>query len=346
MFKTALISAALLVATLAAPLAISAEVTLKVHHFLGSESLPHTSLIEPWARQVEKDSAGRIKVEIYPAMEFGGKAPELVDQVQKGVVDIIWTAAAYTPGRFPRTEVFTLPLVHRGNPVATNLAIVDLLNSGLAADFDGVKPLLAHVHSGHAIHLGHRSAAKLADFEGMVLRPAGRGVGLWTVEALGAGPTKKRHPKLPKALENAALDGALMSFQLANTMGVVDAVKTHTMLEGGDVFGTSLYLFLMNQTSYDALDAELRSVIDRNSGAKLAQSAGRAWREAADAAIDTAKKRGNKINTLDADQPEVQTALNKVSTRWAKSVEQQQIDGQKLLMQAREAISRHSQPLQ
>ena len=92
------------------PAAYAERLTLKIQHFLGAESIPHTALIEPWARRVETESKGRIRVEIHPAMELGGKAHELVDQAQQGSVDIIWTAAAYTPGRFPHTDVFALPL--------------------------------------------------------------------------------------------------------------------------------------------------------------------------------------------------------------------------------------------
>ena len=160
---------------------------------------------------------------------------------------------------------------------------------------------------------------------------------------MGADPTKKRHPKLPKALKEHALDGALMSFQLAHSMGVVDAVKSHTMLDGGDFFGTSLYLFLMNQARYDSLPDDLRAVIDHHSGAMLAKKAGHAWQEAADAAIEAARTHGNKIHTLDTAQPQVREALQQVSIRWAEQMEQQQIDGMRLIKEARQAISRNSQ---
>ena len=154
--------------------ALAAELTLKVHHFLGAESLPHQFLIEPWARRVERDSGGAIRVEIHPAMTLGGKAPELLEQVRDGNVDIIWTAAAYTPGAFPRSEVFTLPLVHQGDPVATNLAIRDLLELELFRDFEGVQPLLVHVHQGHAFHLVDHPVQRLEEFRGLTLRPPGR----------------------------------------------------------------------------------------------------------------------------------------------------------------------------
>ena len=317
----------------------AAEFTLRVHHFLGEDSLPHTGLIEPWARRVEAGSKGRIKVEIHPEMELGGKAPDLVDQVMEGTVDIVWTAAAYTPGRFPYSEVFTLPLVHKGDPVATNQAIMKSLDDWLYQDYAGLQPLLVHVQAGHALHMGHRPVTRLKDFKGMTLRPAGRGVGSWTIEALGAQVTKKRHPKLSRALQSQLLDGALMSFQLADSMGVIDAVTSHTLLEEDVYFGTSLYLFLMNQTRYQSLPEDLRAVIDNNSGLALAKQAGQVWLKAENLAITAARTRGNRIQVLQGEeQQHVRTALGDVLLRWAKAMQEKHIDGLRLIKEARQAI--------
>ncbi|MCP4042840.1 MAG: TRAP transporter substrate-binding protein [Gammaproteobacteria bacterium] len=323
--------------------AIAAEITLRVHHFLGTESTPHKSLIEPWARRVEKDSGGKIKVEIHPAMTLGGRAPELVDQVRNGKVDIIWTAAAYTPGAFPRTEVFSLPLVHRGDPIATNLAIRELLDRELSLDFEGLRPLLIHVHQGHAFHLGDQSVSRLEGFKGLVIRPPGRRIGRWTIEALGASITKKRHPKLPKAIANKALDGALMSFQLAESMGVIEAVKSHTLVKEDGFFGTSIYLFLMNPDRYNSLPVEMRAVIDRNSGNLLAKEMGQVWDETGNSGIKAARAQDNGIDVIKGkEEQRIRQALQTVLNRWAKDVEKNHIDGSSLIHKARQAIARHS----
>ena len=58
-----------------------------------------------------KDSGGRIKIELYPGMQLGGKPPALYDQIRDGVIDGGWALPAYTPGRFPETEAFELPFV-------------------------------------------------------------------------------------------------------------------------------------------------------------------------------------------------------------------------------------------
>lgn len=324
----------------AAPTLQAEQLTLRVHHFLGADSLPHTALIEPWARRVERDSDHRIKVEIHPAMTLGGKAEELVDQAQSGAVEIVWTAAAYTPGRFPRSEVFTLPLVHIGDPRVTNLAIKKLLESELQPDFSGLHPLLVHVDQGNAFHLSGRPVMDLASFSGLTLRPPGRGVGSWTIEALGAETTKKRHPKLPKAMLEGELDGALMSFNLADSMGVIEASRSHTLLGEGELFGTNLFLFLMNQASYRSLPEDLRRVIDDNSGADFAREMGEAWLQAGNAGMAAAEKRGNKIHLLPgAERDRARERLTRVIDLWLEEQRRHGMDGEMLLDKARQAMA-------
>ncbi len=319
-------------------------VVLRVHHFLGEDSIPHKQVITPWARRVEKQSGGRIRVEIYPDMQLGGRAPDLVTQAKSGIIDIVWTAAAYTPGLFPRTEVFALPIVHRGDAAATNLAIRDMYEYELEREYDGLHPLLIHVHQGHALHM-MKPVAALGDLANKVIRPPGRRIGRWTVEALGAQITRKRHPKLAKALKAGKLDGALMSFHLAQGMGVLDVAKTHVLPGKGRFFGTSLYLFLMNKARYEALEPALRDVIDRNSGAAFAREVGKVYQEAGNVAMEAARARGDQIITLDMKKFEaVRIAMLEVLGNWAKDLEMRHIDGLQLIRKARKLVQRHSQP--
>ena len=314
----------------------AAEVTLKLHHFLGPESAPQKWLMEPWAERIEAASGGRIAVEIHPDMTLGGKAPELVDQVEAGTVDIVWTAAAYTPGRFARTEVFTLPLVHGNDAAVTNQAIAAMLETDLAADFVGIHPLLVHVHAGHALHSAARPVASLGDFAGLSVRPPGKGIGLWTVEALGAVPTTKRHPKLARALADGELDAVLMPFDLALAMEVVDAARHHTVVDGAG-FGTSLYLFLMNEARYRALPDDLRAIIDTNSSAAIAAEVGARWNNGAAAAIARAQSLGHALDVIDG--ATLREPLESVSVRWRDARDAEGIDGAGLIERARAAMA-------
>src|SRR4051794_3497278 len=92
-----------LVAAISLPLilsgaAIAQQITLKLHHFVPAQSNQQKYWFEPWAKKLEQESGGRIKVDIYPSMQLGGKQPQLFDQVRDGIVDIAWTVSGTTPG--------------------------------------------------------------------------------------------------------------------------------------------------------------------------------------------------------------------------------------------------------
>ena len=68
-------------------------VKLRMSHFLSPMAPIQTKLFAPWAERVEKDSGGRIKCEIYPAMQLGGKPPQLFDQARTGVAPSSFSAS-------------------------------------------------------------------------------------------------------------------------------------------------------------------------------------------------------------------------------------------------------------
>ena len=114
MQRRTLIKSATAAATLGLPgLGALAQqaVTLKFHTFMAPTSNVYLNAHKAWMNKVEKDAGGRIKFEGYPAMQLGGSPGQLYDQARDGVVDIVWTLAGLTPGRFPRTEVFELPFM-------------------------------------------------------------------------------------------------------------------------------------------------------------------------------------------------------------------------------------------
>ena len=131
--------------------AFAAEVTLRLHQFLPPQATIPVKAITPWAKKVEKESGGRIKVQQFPAMQLGGKPSDLYDQAKDGVVDIVWTVLGYTPGRFPKTEAFELPFM-TGNAEAGSRAFQDFVQKYAMDEFKDVKLLAVHVHGPGLFH--------------------------------------------------------------------------------------------------------------------------------------------------------------------------------------------------
>lgn len=318
------------------------DVTLKLHHFLGPKAPAQAAFMEPWAKQVEEDSGGRIKVEIYPSMSLGGKPPQLIRQVRDGVVDIVWTVAGYTPGQFPRVEVFELPFVHTNDAVATNLAIQDLYDDYLAEDFQDVHPILVHVHAGQAFHMVDSPIRSLDDVNGRKIRIPTR-TGGWMLEALGANPVGMPVPEVPQALSKQVIDGTLIPFEVTLPLKVHELTSSSTVGPNDMRFGTAVFVYAMNKDSYAGLPDDLKAVIDDNSGRNLAEKIGQVWNDIEGPGRQAAIDRGNEMITLsDEELARFQEATAPVRDRWMEEVGAAGIDGQALYDAAIAAVAAHS----
>jgi len=240
----------------------AADVTLTIHHFLSPKSHTHTMLLEPWAERVSQQSGGRIKVEIFPSMSMGGKPAELYRQVRDGFADIVWTLPGYTPGVFPRSEVFELPTVHQGSARATNLAIQKIWPM-IKDDFADLHPILVHVHAGNALHLREKNVRTVDDVQGLKIRTPSR-TGGWMIEAWGAEPVGMPVPAVPEALSSGVIDATTIPWEVTPALRVAELVHNHTGFSGDRGWYTQTFVFAMNNDSYNNLPDDLKAIIDAN----------------------------------------------------------------------------------
>src|SRR3712207_7344504 len=70
-------------ALLRSPPAAAQETTLRLHHFLPAVSNVHRFFLQPWAQKVQSESGGRLRIQIFPAMQLGGAPPQLYDQADR-----------------------------------------------------------------------------------------------------------------------------------------------------------------------------------------------------------------------------------------------------------------------
>ncbi len=340
---TAALAAALASVWLGCGAAGAQEITLKLHHFLGPTAPAQRSFFEPWAQRVEEQSNGRIKVEIYPSMTLGGSPPQLISQLRDGVVDLIWTVTSYTPGQFPRTEVFELPFVHTNDAVATNLAIQDLYEQWLAPEYQDVHPILIHVHAGNALHTIDTPVRQPSDLKGLKIRTPSR-TGSFMFEALGAIPVGMPVPQLPQALAKHVVDGTTIPYEISLPLKIHELVKYHMEFEDGTRLGTAVFLFGMNKARYDSLPDDLKKVIDDNSGANIAKQIGQVWMDVEGPGRRAAVEAGNEfIDWPNADKAKWEQAIQPAIDRWVEEVTAAGIDGAALLQAAKAAVAAHHQ---
>jgi TRAP-type C4-dicarboxylate transport system substrate-binding protein len=251
------------------------EVTLRLHTFLPPVANPVKHFMMPWAEKIAKESNGRIKVQVYPAMQLGGKPEQLLQQVRDGVADVVWSLPGFTPGVMPKLEIFELPFLHR-NTKATVLGLQDYVDKYMKEEFAPYHILLVHAHAG-ALFMTKDPINKVEDFEGMKLRSYSR-TNAWILEALGSVPLQVALPELVPMLNKGTVSGSILPYEIAPAVKMQDLTNYFTTLAPPQPrLSTAIFTFLMNKQKYESLPPDLKKVIDDNSGRKLAPLAIEIW---------------------------------------------------------------------
>jgi TRAP-type C4-dicarboxylate transport system substrate-binding protein len=317
-----------------------APITLKVQHFLPPGSTTHAKLIVPWCARIEAESAGRLKCQIFPSMQLGGTAPQLYDQVRDGVVDVVWTLPGYNAGRFPAMEVFELPFMV-GDAQSGSRAAWDFFERHGRKEFSDVHPLAVHVHEAGYLHTRERAVRTLDDFRGMKLRAPTRQTNK-LLAALGASPVSMPVTGLADAMSKGVLDGALIPWEVVPAVKVQEVARFHTETDPNfPALYTAVFLLAMNAKTYASLPADLKAVIDRNSGAELSAQAGQLWEAQKAPARRLAIERGNTIIVVPAAELVAwQRAAQSVHVDWVADMKRRGLDGDALLADARALLAR------
>ena len=330
-----------LAATLLPAAAQAQEVILKVAHFLPPVSTMHAKVIVPWCDKIAAESQGKLKCQIYPAMQLGGTPPQLLNQVRDGVADIVWTLPGYTPGRFPTSEVFELPFITTTHE-ASSRAMWDFVQKYSMNEFAGLKPLATWVNGPNVLHFRDKQVKTLADLKGVKVRAPSR-LGTKMLAALGATPVGMPVPQMAESLSKGVIDGALIPWE------VVPATKTHELTkfhaESGTehAMTTATMIYVMNQKKYDSLAPELRKVIDANSGRETSAWVAGQFRSADAGGREAAVARGNTVYQITTEElAKWKEATAQVDDEWIKEVSAKGMDGRKMYDDAVALVKQYS----
>lgn len=320
--------------------AADASIGLKLHHSFSAVSGVHERFLVPWARKVESDSQGRIRVDIFPSMELGGAPARLYDQVRDGVADLAWLLPSNTPGRFAKIEVFELPFVPSHRALVNSKALQDYAAANLADEFGDVRPICFSCRDRGIVH-ANRSIRSTEDLKGLRLHVPNR-LARESVHILGGEGISIPSPQLPMAIAGHVVDGCLDPWDLVPSLRLDKLLKNHTDFAESSL-NTATFVLAMNKTSYERLPSDLKAVIDANSGQAVAGMAGTMWDLEARAVADLVRGRGDPITVLEAhDIVSWRKATEPVVAQWLKEMRARKIDGGDLIAAANTLLAKYA----
>jgi TRAP-type C4-dicarboxylate transport system substrate-binding protein len=318
-----LIAAALTIA-LAAPAALpvtAAEVDMNFAHFMPAGSWQNQDLFSGWANTVAEQSGGRINVTIFPAQTLG-KAPAGYDNAKNGVADIAWTVQGYTAGRFPLSHIVELPGLFETAEVGS-CAFQKLYDSGaLDKEYAETHVLFVHTHGQGHLHTKGKAVTTLADLKGLKIRRPTAVIGK-LLEELGAEPVGMPAPRIYESMQRGTIDGYMLPYEAVKGFRVYEVSDHHT--EFG--FYSLAFVQTMNKARYESLPADLKKVIDDNSGMAWAIRAGKGFDQGDAVGLEATKGTGDFHEIAGAELGEWQAAADRTTASYLAELDAEGLPG-------------------
>jgi TRAP-type transport system periplasmic protein len=218
-----------------------------------------------YAAAIERDTAGRIKVEIYPESQLGSTERQ-AESVQFGAIQCQIVPPEFLVGIDERFEVLATPgLVNSlaaGQRVAADPAVLKLM-LGLGDDkgLHGVALFMATPSS----VISRTPIRHLADFNGKKIRIFASQFQSVAMKRLGAIPKPMTLADVLPALQDNALDAAISAITVFSTMHYQRAAKYVTETDQAAIFG----IVEVSKKWYDRLPVDLRHIVDRDATAQV-----------------------------------------------------------------------------
>ncbi len=307
--------------------------TLRFSHFMTANDNINTEGFEPWARKIEEDSNGRLKIEIYPSATLS-KPGATYDAAAKGTVDIGMQVQGYTAGRFPLTQVVELPGISNTAEQQTCI-LYNLYNDGaISSEYEDTH-LLSLMGSGQgALHTADKPIRTPADMKGMRIRQPSV-VASHVIEAVGAAPVGMPASDTYTSLQRGVIDGLAFTWQPIQAFRLDELLNHHTNIP----FYNSTFVVTMNKDKYNSLPDDLKKVIDDNSGVVMAERIARIFDDSNEAAMAAAREKGDTMIDIPdpLNDPTWREPLMEGTQRYLNELAELGLDGESVYEKAKAA---------
>jgi len=242
----------------------AADINLTMSHYLPPVQGLHTDLLEPWARELEAKTEGKVKVDIQSGGSALGSINKQWDQVLDGVVDISFGLQGIPRGRFPCSQVMELPFLTDSGEQA-NTIFWKLYKESLKSEYEDVKVLALMTHDpGVLATTGGKRVEKPEDIKGLRIRVPSPYVAAM-IKDLGGIPVGMPPGQVYESMQTGSLDGVVLPWAGLREFRITE-VATNAIEIGAY---TTPFYFVMNKDKFDSLPKSVQKTIDSISGDKL-----------------------------------------------------------------------------
>lgn len=269
------------------------EFTLKIGNDLPASHPESVCLNDVFKKEVEKNSKGRIKVELYPNGQLGGTR-EMVESVQMGTLDLTTPTSSPLAGFEPKFQVLDLPFLFKNKDVAWKA-----LDGKLGEKLSALLPshgfvCLGYFENGYRHISNNRNPIVTPkDLKGLKIRTMENPMHIDYFKALGANPTPMNFGEVYTSLQQKTIDGQENPIAIVWDNKFYEVQKYYSLT--GHLF--SITLLLMNKDTFDKLPKDLQKVV-KDAARKFCLADRKMVSKTEAGTLAKIKKTGMKVNEL------------------------------------------------
>jgi TRAP-type C4-dicarboxylate transport system substrate-binding protein len=184
--------------------------------------------LQPWVKQVEEATKGRVKIEVYPSQTLI-KGVDMWKGIRGGIADIGWCVQGYWPEQTPLSDVMSLPFLPISSAEKGSEALWKLYEKfpSVKKEYSEIEPLLLYTSSPNLL-VSKRPVKTLDEFKGLKWRVLG-GPPTEMAKALGAVPTLIPMPDVYQSLDKGVVDGAAAPWEAVQAFRLYEVARNYTM---------------------------------------------------------------------------------------------------------------------
>ncbi len=237
-------------------------ITLRFAHQNPDTGLSTKDCVEPWLKQIEKATGGKVKIQAYYG-ETLVKGKDMWNGVKMGITDIGWAFHGYWPGMTPVADVISLPAIgfktaDKGSDVLWRLYEKF---PAIQKEFKDVKVLLLYTSAPYTLITINKPVKTLGDLKGMKIRMTG-GPPTKMVSDLGGVPLLIPMPDCYLSLQKGVIDGMGAPWEAIDTWRFYEVTKYYTEVP----FPAVYFSIIMNKSKWNSLPKDVQDAIMKVSG--------------------------------------------------------------------------------
>src|SRR5678816_2552559 len=271
---------------------------------------PTVEAIVRMGKKLEKETNGRITIQMYPQMQLGGEK-EMIEQAQVGALQIARISVGAMGPVVDELNVFNMPFVFRDEAhmrkVIDGPIGVDLLNK--VSNSSARLIALGWMDAGTRNVYSNKPVTKPADLKGMKVRMMGNPIFVETMNAMGGNGVAMGFNELYSAMQTGVVDGAENNEPTVLAQNHYQVAKVYSLT--GHLIIPEIFVF--SKRTWDTLSRQDQALVKKL--AREAQMEQRQlWDEKTSKATDELKSKG--LQFVSADKPAFYKATQPVRDKY------------------------------